>query len=68
MEYSIFIQYDTQDKIYVASIPELSGCIAHGDTREQAMQEIEVAKDLWLETAKEKHIPIPEPSYYNAIA
>ena len=28
-EYSIFMQYDPQDKIYVASVPELQGCMAH---------------------------------------
>lgn len=31
-EYSIIMQYDPQDNIYVASIPELQGCMAHGET------------------------------------
>ena len=35
-EYSIFMQYDPQDKIYVASVPELQGCMAHGETKEEA--------------------------------
>lgn len=39
-EYSILIQYDVIDRIYVASIPELPGCMAHGITKEQALKEI----------------------------
>ncbi len=60
-EYSIFIKYDPIDKIYVASIPELPGCMAHGNTKEQALKEIETAKELWIETALEDGQPIPEP-------
>ena len=60
-EYSAFIQYDPIDKIYVASVPELSGCMAHGNTKEQALREIETAKELWIETALEDGQPVPEP-------
>ena len=60
-EYSVFIQYDPIDKIYVASVPELSGCMAHGNTKEQAWREIETAKELWIETALEDGQPVPEP-------
>jgi predicted RNase H-like HicB family nuclease len=60
-EYSVFIQYDPIDKIYVASVPELSGCMAHGNTKEQALREIETAKELWIETALEDGQPVPEP-------
>ncbi len=60
-EYSVFIKYDPVDKIYVASVPELPGCMAHGNTKEQALKEIETAKELWIETALEDGQPIPEP-------
>lgn len=60
-EYSVFIKYDSNDKIYVANIPELPGCMAHGSTREQALKEIETAKELWIETAIEDGQPVPEP-------
>ena len=60
-EYPVFIQYDPIDKIYVASVPELSGCMAHGNTKEQALREIETAKELWIETALEDGQPVPEP-------
>ena len=65
MKYSILIQYDANDNIYVASVPELSGCIAHGATQEKAIKEINTALDLWLESAKELGISIPEPLMYS---
>ena len=64
IEYSVFIQYDNNDKIYVASIPELEGCMAHGRTREEALQELEIVCELWIETAKEVGKDIPKPSLF----
>lgn len=60
-KYSVFMYYDEQDEIYVASVPELQGCMAHGETREEALKEIESAEALWLESAKDMDIDIPEP-------
>ena len=40
-KYSVFMYYDEQDQIYVASVPELQGCMAHGETQEEALKEIE---------------------------
>ncbi len=60
-EYSIFIKYDPSDQVFVASIPELPGCMAHGETKEQALREIEIAKELWIETALEDGESIPKP-------
>ena len=64
MEYSIIIQYCKIDNIYVASIPELRGCMAHGNTQADALREINIAMELWLETAKEVGEPIPKPMLY----
>jgi predicted RNase H-like HicB family nuclease len=61
LKYSILIQYDEIDNIFVASVPELEGCMAHGDTQEQAIKEISTAMQLWLETAEENGDAIPEP-------
>lgn len=68
LEYSVLIQYDDIDKIYVASIPELQGCMAHGKTKEEALKEIEVVRDMWIETAKEKGLEIPKPSFLNSVS
>lgn len=62
-KYSMIMSWSEQDQIYVASVPELQGCMAHGETREEALKEIEVAEALWLESAKDMDIKIPEPSH-----
>lgn len=67
-EYSVFIQYDPIDKIFVASVPELSGCMAHGETKEEALKEIEVVKDMWIESALEDGEKIPEPSLFDGVS
>ena len=67
MEYSVFIQYDPEDKIFVATVPELPGCMAHGDTKESALKELDIVKDMWIECALEDGDPIPEPSLFNSI-
>jgi predicted RNase H-like HicB family nuclease len=45
-------------------VPDLEGCSAWGDTPEDAMREILIAKQLWLEVAQEFGDPIPEPLYH----
>ena len=64
MQYSILIQYDAVDKIYVASVPELKGCMAHGSTREEAMSEVLDAMQLYLEVVREKGITLPAPKMH----
>jgi len=64
LQYSILVQYDGVDDIYVASVPELEGCMAHGKTRNQAMEEIVIAMKLWLEVAEAHGDVIPEPMIY----
>jgi predicted RNase H-like HicB family nuclease len=54
-------QYDENDNIFVASVPELEGCMAHGSTLEQAIKEINIAMKLWLDVAKDNGDRIPEP-------
>ena len=61
--YSVVIKYCNVDNIYVASVPELKGCMAHGKTQAEALEEIQVAIELWIESAKEVGAYIPEPLY-----
>ena len=65
LKYSITIQYEKNDNIFVARVPELRGCMAHGDTPEEAIKEIQIAMELWLEDAREVGEPIPEPMMYD---
>ena len=62
--YSVLIQYDKRDNIFVARIPELEGCMAHGATQEQAIKEVNTALELWLEAAKVVNADVPEPMLY----
>jgi predicted RNase H-like HicB family nuclease len=48
---------------YIADIPDLRFCSAFGNTPEEALHEVQIAKSLWIETAMEDNIPIPEPRY-----
>ena len=64
LRYSVLIQYDATDNIFVASVPELEGCIAHGNTHEKAIEEIKIAMKLWLEVAEEHGDVIPAPMVY----
>jgi len=59
--YEIIIYWSDEDKVFVAEVPELSGCMAHGDTHESALNNIKSAMDLWIETANEFNDPIPHP-------
>lgn len=60
-KYEIIIFWSDEDNAYVADVPELPGCMAHGDTHESALANAKEAIQLWLETAKEFGDPIPAP-------
>lgn len=61
MKYQIIIYWSDEDRSFVADVPELPGCTAHGDTQEAALANVKEAIELWLDTAKEFGDPIPEP-------
>ncbi len=50
--YAIEILYSEEDGGYIATVPELPECSAFGETGEEALKEIKIAIDLWLETAR----------------
>lgn len=60
-KYEIIIYWSNDDKAFIAEVPELPGCMAHGDTQENALKSINQAIELWIDTAKEFGDPIPEP-------
>jgi predicted RNase H-like HicB family nuclease len=62
-DYHINIFYSEEDGGCTADIPDLWPCSAFGETPEQALKEILIAKEGWLEVAREKGLPIPEPMY-----
>ena len=60
-KHKVVIHWSTEDIVFVAEAPELPGCLAHGDTREEALASITEAMDLWIDTARELGRPIPTP-------
>jgi len=60
-KYSIEIFHSHEDEGYIALGPELPGCSAFGETEEEALKEIKIAIDLWLEIAKKEGREIPRP-------
>ncbi|MBI3247117.1 MAG: type II toxin-antitoxin system HicB family antitoxin [Deltaproteobacteria bacterium] len=61
LPYEIILYWSAEDRVFVAEVPELPGCMAHGDTQETALTNIKQAMQLWLDTAREFGDPIPEP-------
>ena len=51
-DYHINIFYSEEDEGYIADIPDLDSCSAFGETPEQALAEVKIAKDAWLEAAR----------------
>jgi predicted RNase H-like HicB family nuclease len=60
-KYEVIIYWSEEDKIYVAEVPELPGCAAHGDSSASALTNVQDAIALWLDTAEECGDPVPRP-------
>ncbi|MCK5267116.1 MAG: type II toxin-antitoxin system HicB family antitoxin [Spirochaetes bacterium] len=59
--YEVIIYWSEEDEAYIAEVPELSGCMADGDTYKEALENIEIVIQEWIDTAKEIGREIPEP-------
>jgi predicted RNase H-like HicB family nuclease len=60
-KYEIILYWSEEDKVFIAEVPELPGCMAHGDTQEQALANAKEAIRLWIDTAREFGDPVPTP-------
>ena len=60
-KYEIIIYWSKEDEAYIAEVPELAGCAADGETYQEAVSNVEVIIDEWIETAKQKGREIPQP-------
>jgi len=67
LRYEINITWSEEDRAFIATVPELPGCAADGETYQEAIQNVEIVMQEWIETARELERPIPEPKY-SAIA
>jgi predicted RNase H-like HicB family nuclease len=66
-DYHINVFYSEDDAAYVADVPDLEACSAFGSSAEEALAQVEQAKQAWLDAAREAGRPIPEPRYRPAI-
>jgi predicted RNase H-like HicB family nuclease len=60
-KYEIILFWSDEDGSFVAEVPELPGCMAHGASQEDALANAQEAIRLWIETAEEFGDPIPKP-------
>ena len=62
-DYHIDVFYSAEDECWIADVPDLQTCSAHGPTPERAVHEVMVALQSWLDTAREHGDPIPPATY-----
>ncbi|MCC6586988.1 MAG: type II toxin-antitoxin system HicB family antitoxin [Bryobacterales bacterium] len=60
-KYEIILYWSAEDDSFLAEVPELPGCAADGRTRVEALENVEIVIQEWMETARELGRPIPEP-------
>ncbi len=59
-KYEVIIYWSEEDRAFIAEVPELPGCAADGATYHEAIANVEVIIQEWIETAKELGRPIPK--------
>ena len=59
-KYEIIIYWSDEDDVFVAEVPDLPGCSAHGETHDAVLANTKEAIQLWIDTAKELGDPIPK--------
>ena len=61
IKYELIIYWSKEDQAFIVEVPELPGCMADGETYEQAVANARVVIHEWIETANELGRDIPEP-------
>ena len=60
-KYEVIIYWSDGDQVFIAELPELPGCMAHGESQELALKNAQEAIQLWIDTATEFGEPVPVP-------
>lgn len=60
-KYEVILYWSDEDNVFVAEVPELPGCMAHGNTQAEALANAHEATQLWIDTANEFGRAVPEP-------
>ena len=61
MKYEVVIYWSEEDSVFIAEVPDLPGCMTHGDTYEEAALNVQEATAGWLESWVAMGRPIPQP-------
>jgi predicted RNase H-like HicB family nuclease len=61
LHYEINLYWSEEDQAFIAEVPELPGCAADGETYQEALHNVEIIMQEWIETTKQLGRPIPEP-------
>ena len=59
--YEIILYWSAEDAAFIAEVPELPSCMAHGESQDDALRHVQDAMAAWIEVAQEIGRPIPEP-------
>jgi len=59
--YEVIIYWSAEDDCFVAEAPELAGCMSDGATYQEALANVEVAIQEWIDTARQLGRSVPEP-------
>ena len=62
-DYHINIFYSPEDEAYIADIPDFEMCSAHGDTPQEALEQVLIARDAIIAVMRDNGQPIPKPRY-----
>ncbi len=61
IRYEVILYWSDEDSAFIAEVPELPGCMADGQTYHEALENVEVTIQEWIDTARELGRPIPQP-------
>ena len=61
-EYPIIVFWSDEDDAYIADVPDIRYCSAHGHTPEEAVREVRIALASMLEWMKEEGVELPPPT------
>ena len=61
IKYEVIIYWSEEDEAFIAEVPELPGCMADGTTAQEALSNVELIAQEWIEIARELGRSIPEP-------
>jgi predicted RNase H-like HicB family nuclease len=59
--YTVLLVWSQDDEAFIARALELPGCVAHGETREEAVEQVQIAIENWIDAAKSMGRKVPQP-------